>query len=259
MIVSVTCLRNEEDIVEAFVRYHCARVHRMVIADHDSEDGTPGILVRLRRSGLPVEIRHVGGEAFPQAGILTRLIRETAAQFLPDWVVPLDADEFVRGDLDRLAAVDAVVELPWQTYVPTPGDAPDGDPIRRIVHRRRWEEPQFSKVAIPRPVLSDPAFRLAEGSHAVERPAAATCVIDGLTLAHFPVRSEEQVRRKAANFARRALVPGMLPGQSYHLARLAEECRRRGTFSAEDLQHLAATYAATGPVDESLVHDPLGP
>jgi hypothetical protein len=50
----------------------------------------------------------------------------------------------------------------------------------------------------------------------------------------------------------------MLPGQSYHLARLAEECRRHETLSLEDLQRLAATYAATGPVDETLVHDPLG-
>ena len=257
MIISVSCVRNEEDILEAFVRYHCARVDRMVIADHESEDATPRMLDALLAEGLPIERRQVSGPAFPQAEILTGLIREAAAMFAPDWLLPLDADEFVRGDLRRLPSTTGVVVLPWQTYVPTPEDPPDPNPVRRIAHRKRVEDPPFAKVAVHRTLAAHASFRLAEGSHAVAAPPVEAGVAAGLALAHFPVRSEAQVRRKAGNFARRALVPGMLSGQSYHLARLAEACRQSASLTPQDLQHLAATYAATGPVDESLVYDPL--
>lgn len=257
MIISVSCVRNEEDILEAFVRYHCARLDRMVIADHESDDRTPRILDALQAEGLPIERRRVSGPAFPQGDILTRLLREAAAACSPDWLVPLDADEFVRGDLGRLATASGVVSLPWQTYVPTPADSPDPNPVRRIVHRKRVEDPWFAKVAVHRTLVTHGSFRLAEGSHAVTAPAAEASAVAGLALAHFPVRSEAQVRRKSGNFARRALVPGRLAGQSYHLARLAEACRQSASLSPQDLQHLAATYAATGPVDESLVYDPL--
>ena len=258
-VVTVSCVRNEADIVETFVRYHCATAGLMVIADHESDDGTRAILEGLRDEGLPLEIHGVAGPAFPQAEILTGLIRKTALLHDPDWILPLDADEFVRGDLSRIGAARGPVRLPWQTYVPTPEDRRDANVLMRIVHRKAHEDPPFAKVLIPRAVASDPSFRIGEGSHFVAAPDVDAEAVDGLTLAHFPVRSSAQVHRKAGNYARRLLVPGRTTGESYHLARLADVCRDGRELSARDLQHLAATYAATGPVDESLVFDPIDP
>jgi hypothetical protein len=256
-IVSVSCIRNEEDVLEAFVRYHCARVRHMVIADHESEDASPRILERLRQEGLPLLIRRAEGAAYPQAEILTSLAREALARFDPDWVLPLDADEFIIGDLSRLAERRGPVRLPWQTYVPTPADEPHPNVLTRIVHRKVREEPRFEKVMVPRAVVAHPAFRLCEGSHCIAAPPTEAETVDGLRLAHFPVRSSAQVRRKAGNYARRLLVPGRCANQSYHLKALVEACRERGELSVQDLQRLAATYAALGPVDESLVRDPV--
>ena len=251
-------MRNEEDILDTFVRYHTARVDALLVADDGSDDATPRILEGLQASGIPIHVRRLSpSDVFPQAAILTQLIQDAARKLDPDWIVPLDADEFVRGSLDRLAGLDGVVALPWQTYVPTPADAADGDVLDRLVHRKVHEDPQFFKVAISRAVFSHPEFRLGEGSHHVETPAAAAHRVDGVSLAHFPVRSAAQVRRKAGNFLRRARLPDRQPGHSYHLQRLAEECQRCSSMSAQDLQRLAATYAAQEPVDQGVIRDPV--
>ncbi len=44
----VTMVRNEEDIIETFVRYHSGAVDRMIIVDNGSTDRTPEILALIR-------------------------------------------------------------------------------------------------------------------------------------------------------------------------------------------------------------------
>ncbi|MBI3332311.1 hypothetical protein HYZ99_05155 [Candidatus Peregrinibacteria bacterium] len=141
--------------------------------------------------------------------------------------------------------------------MPTPEDSAEENVLTRITHRKAKESPAFSKVIVPKSIFSHPEFRLGEGSHFVQNPVTVAQPIEGLFLAHFPVRSSAQLHRKAGNFARRNLVPGKPANQSYHLKILADECRTSDTFSAKDLQRIAATYAARGPVDESLVLDPI--
>ena len=55
-LVAVSIVKNEADIIEAFVRHTHAWVDHHLVFDHDSTDGTREILQALRAEGLPLEL-----------------------------------------------------------------------------------------------------------------------------------------------------------------------------------------------------------
>jgi hypothetical protein len=55
-LFGMAMLRNEADIVEAFVRHNLTILDGIAIVDHASFDGTTEILARLRSEGLPLRI-----------------------------------------------------------------------------------------------------------------------------------------------------------------------------------------------------------
>lgn len=64
-IVAVSMARNEADIIEAFVRYHCRIFDAIVIVDHASIDGTSEILDALRSEGLPLYLHYKSKKSAP--------------------------------------------------------------------------------------------------------------------------------------------------------------------------------------------------
>lgn len=104
-------VRNEADVIEAFVRHHAELLDEHVVVDHGSSDGTTELLRSLANEGLPLTLRHERSRVQRQNLILTRLMRRLAAPGGADWVIPLDADEFlvplegdVRGAFSELPA-----------------------------------------------------------------------------------------------------------------------------------------------------------
>ena len=55
-LAGVTMVRNECDIVEAFLRHNEAVLDRLYILDNESSDGTLEILQRLAASRLSVKV-----------------------------------------------------------------------------------------------------------------------------------------------------------------------------------------------------------
>src|SRR5690349_9696321 len=89
-------VRNEADIVEAFVRHNLTVLDGLVIVDHGSIDATPDILRRLIGEGLPVFLGHETAPEFDQQAMKNGLVRHVFASSDAEWVFPLDADEFVK-------------------------------------------------------------------------------------------------------------------------------------------------------------------
>ena len=52
-IVAISTVRDEEDIIEAFVRHMLAFAERLIILDNGSTDSTPDILRAMQDEGLP--------------------------------------------------------------------------------------------------------------------------------------------------------------------------------------------------------------
>ena len=59
-------LKNEEDIVESFIRYNLNILDEMIILDNFSTDNTLNILKSLKREGLPIHIIKDEDESFNQ-------------------------------------------------------------------------------------------------------------------------------------------------------------------------------------------------
>src|SRR5690349_11051897 len=88
-------VRNEADVIEAFVRHNLAFLDALVVVDHGSFDGTSDVLAKLRDEGLPLRVAHDADPAYRQAQTMTRLAREALGEGA-DFVFALDADEFLK-------------------------------------------------------------------------------------------------------------------------------------------------------------------
>lgn len=181
MIVGVSMVKDEADIIEASVRHLFAQgVDAVVVADNMSSDHTFGILDDLRQE-FPITLLVDDEPAYYQADKMTRLAG-LAGVLGADWIVPFDADELWCG-IAMLGSCDAaVVRCVGFDHLPRAG-GPLLSPWRR-------QEPQrLPKVAF----RWCEGARLHMGNHGVDRPGA---VVDGLTLRHFQYRSLDQMTRK---------------------------------------------------------------
>jgi glycosyltransferase involved in cell wall biosynthesis len=93
MIVGISMVRNEEDLVEITLRHHLGQgVERLIVADNGSTDGTARVLARMARSDRRISWTKAG-TGFNQSDIVTALAR-SAAKDGATWILPFDADEF---------------------------------------------------------------------------------------------------------------------------------------------------------------------
>ena len=101
-IIAITWARNEEDILETFIRHNAPYIDRMIIVLHRSIDSSKDILLKLIQEGYPLEIAENNTYAYRQSAALTTLMHEISHRKNPDWILPLDADEFLVHHLASL-------------------------------------------------------------------------------------------------------------------------------------------------------------
>lgn len=247
-IAAVVCARNEADVLETSVRHAARWASRIDVVLHRTLDNSSVILDQLRDEGLPLSYAHESSLLHDQAGVTNRLVN-AAAIWGADWIVPLDADEFLCGDVESVfagRASDTVVRIPWRTYVPTAADLEtEPNVLRRITRRRVSETPQWYKNAAPGGLLRRRQCSFSYGNHLLVDADGRPMPADEtpLTLAHFPVRSSGQVRRKVfgawpANVA----YPARRAGSTFQWQVIFERCKREPEFTLECLQELATEY-----------------
>ncbi len=205
-LVAVSIVKNEADIIEAFVRHTRAWVDHHLIFDHDSTDGTREILGALQREGLLLTLYTddaLGNLQQARSNFLTRLAAQT---FSADWILPLDADEILTGPgrvaLEKLlvaAGPGQPASLRLLNYYPAAGDdAAESNPVLRLRHCSASPSPT-KKILIPRPLALDEAVSAGKGSHALLRGATVLPdqpLPEAFHLAHLPLRSpQHQVLR----------------------------------------------------------------
>src|SRR5262249_18425225 len=154
-----------------------------------------------------------------------------------DCLIPLDADEFLRlGDRSALEAEIARLSpdetgiLASDQYAPDDGDdVAEPDPAARIVHRAAAvpAQPPFHGRAFL-PAALGAAAAMAEGNHHVLIAGGAVPErrLVSARIAHFPVRSAEQLVAKVATARLAWLSRGdYRPGLSAHFALLFDRLR----------------------------------
>src|SRR5437660_1850641 len=166
----IAMVRNEADIVEAFVRHNLAVLDRLAVIDHGSVDGTAAILEALVGEGLPLSVARNEDDAQRQSDVLTELARAEFASGT-DVVFPLDADEFLkvrdRGRLGRVLAslpADLNAALHWQTYILGAESPAERNPLRRARRRLVTERHGLSKVVLTRAFAASARAIIAPGN-----------------------------------------------------------------------------------------------
>jgi len=209
----VAMVRNEADIIEAFVRHNLTRLDGLVIVDHGSADDTVRILLALAKEGLPVSVLANAMPGYAQVEITTVAVRHAFATTPADFVFPLDADEFIktpsRVEMERaLAAIPprTHAEMTWHTYLPdfeTP--YANAAEVARSAQRLPRERHGFRKVVVARHFTTTPRAVIVGGNHYVVPWNGAenqdlephhVLAAGDLALAHLPFRSAPQVVAK---------------------------------------------------------------
>jgi len=195
-------VKNEADIIDAFVSHLLALFDVIEIVDHGSTDGTREFLADVADRYPNVRIYDLKVKGYIQALTMNFLAERSEQLRDVDWLFLLDADEFLPF-ADRASFAEAllqlapapVIEMPWINAVPT----------------RYWEyrvtlTPEtpfwlpthpspYEKVAYQPRLLRDKPIWIDQGNHALlsfrgGEPLKATAA--GFHVIHIPVRSADQ-------------------------------------------------------------------
>lgn len=203
MVISLTCSKNEDDIIESFVRINSRLVDLFVFID-DSTDRTRDILNKLSQEGFSIRLmsHQTGENRYRQSALLTAARRVLMQEFPSAIIVPLDCDEFPEYTKSEL--FEALNKLPemhvpafgWRTYVPVDNGFPASCGLADGFVARDPEGRQYYKVVVPPFFPADTIID--EGSHrlATAEGRFLPMVDTLLKLAHFPVRSAAQIAIK---------------------------------------------------------------
>ncbi|MDO4204068.1 MAG: glycosyltransferase family 2 protein [Selenomonadaceae bacterium] len=216
-IVTISMVKNEADIIESFVRHTLTFADEMIICDHMSDDNTLKILELMQAEGQPIIIHHFYRPEMAQAEVTNGLLREAINERGADYVVPLDADEFlvnltdsepVREIICRLYSEDYYF-VHWNRFEPL---YPDIDVDKFLLCRpakKKIQPDTGTKVLVPASGWRENPYDLVTGAHYAVRYAknGNACISQKvscagfapkLVLAHYHWCSDLQYQAKMA-------------------------------------------------------------
>jgi len=256
-LIGIGTVKNEVDIIESFVRHNLVRLDVLVLIDDGSVDGTREILLSLEAEGLNlVTLEWDGSAGLEQSRKLSELLLVLASRMKFDWIFPVDADEAI--DCESRAALEKALQkvapgcvgtLPWRTYIPTVADDwAQANPFQRIINRKARETPQSYKVAIPENQLKFMPIVIASGSHTARRTTAlrqlSMTALEDVALAHFPVRSPDQLVSKVVCGWLSLFAEGSgRPSRGFHWREMYAQFVRNGAPTTEEIERLARGYS----------------
>lgn len=218
-IASISMVKNEADIIESFVRHTSRLVDVMYIIDHLSTDNTWIILNNLQAEGLPLILSRYMEADYSQSEVTTGLMWQSIKDGA-DWVLPLDADEFIvpaNNDIsveacrDMLRNLDTGCLHAWLHIEYFFDDEKESrfslkrSLLKGVVVDGRYAKTNrhvAGKVILSKELINAYQLRIGMGNHYVvaedngeERRFNGVPVPD-IQLAHFAYRSEAQLQAK---------------------------------------------------------------
>ncbi len=276
-LISLTMMGNEADIAESFVRANLRFVDQMYIVLNNAHDGTADIIQALHDEGLPITISWSTSSRFDQLQTINRLAREVLSEQMPDWLIPLDADEIINAR-DRRVLEEALLangprhaRVPWVQHVATAfDDVDEANPLLRLKQRYDYEAPTpdlnpwvwktFVNVALFAPYLD--RYQIGRGAHRIElqsmneeskqpsRPLAGIC------LQHYPARSHEHLLLKGGlGWIQLCLAEGSSPEHTKQWGDFSKLCDKKEATTTEDLQYAARVYLDFNRISAEVLRD----
>jgi hypothetical protein len=273
--IAIACVKNEQDIIEPFLRHHTPLMDLIFVMDNNSSDDTHRIIAQLVHELGNIVLVDKPPAYHGQAIFVSQALRYVQSACFADKVFFLDADEFLaaqsRAELDaktallpkrRIFGKRAITlgRMAWRTFLvdPASDETLQPDPILRMGWRRKTEvlRPSTSKIFARFGGGFDAALICEHGNHKLRSGLDGRLperLIADLHLLHMPVRSFQQLRSKAiaawiSNLARGVAIAAK---QGVHRKAIADMLAQRNLpMTARELAQLGMTYATRYPVGD---------
>lgn len=233
IVVMTLMIRDEIDIIEAWLQYHLAQeIDQFIITDNDSNDGTLEILQRYAADHTNVDLRSYEPHDKRQHAVVTEMARSAANDYGADWVLNSDADEFwvatgepIGAAVRRLPGSGESFPVPVFNMMSAPLES--GFDLRQSVYQDRRSEAQLAAVGLhahPTQNLihrGSPDVEVAQGNHFTDLPQAEHLPEDvDIRVFHYPMRSWEQYSwRVQATGLAYSENPDLRPSPRHHTLR----------------------------------------
>lgn len=227
-ITGISIVKNEEDVIESFLRYNLKIMDQICIIDNGSTDGTVNIINALVNEGFPISLSINPGE-FNQIEMTNDLLlRVVSGEFgtIPSIVIPIDADEFLissnpnvnpRNVIEDLSR-DGIHMIRWMNFIPQTIECSNDFVPYTMSTSRSDEYEEVEKLIIPRAVIGE-GFVLNNGNHDAFAPYELNkykCV--DLRMAHYPIRNKEQfLLKNILGYYNRLATKNYVKGRSRHI------------------------------------------
>lgn len=94
-LIMTLVVKNEEDIVEQNIRFHCAMgADGFIVTSHNCTDNTNAILDNLKKEGLVLDVIYQTGEKHQLNVWVNQMIKLATKKYGATWMINADADEF---------------------------------------------------------------------------------------------------------------------------------------------------------------------
>ena len=205
MITVIGMIKNAADIIETYIRANALVADNFVLLNNMCTDRTIDILNSLIREGYQIEIIDDNEPAYNQSVKMTKLAKYAVEKYNSDIVIPIDDDEILVGpsniELNKVLSMlpdDVVYQATWRVYVPTEDDDNDICVPKRQKVCFSSKHKTLGKAIIPGKICKLPGFMIAQGNHFVIADGEIKIIdLPELRMAHYPCRSEEQLKSKA--------------------------------------------------------------
>ena len=267
-IVGLSMVKNEEDIIESFIRHNLEYIDLFCILDNGSFDNTRTILRKLQAEGLPIIIIDDPIVAYLQSEKMTKLLEHTMITLFPDFIILLDADEFIKCK-NKDVFINEITEIPkegvglisWQSYICNASDDNKQNDNTRLVYRKEFEETINQKVIFRPEGKQVNDVIVGQGNHFL-KGVKEHVNIKGISLAHLPIRSSKQLEEKciagcAAYLMKSPDAKNNLQG--YHWFEIFDLIKQGREFTSDMLIELSENYSnnSNNPKKSPVIKDPL--
>lgn len=255
-ITAIGTIKNAADVIEACIRGNSWLINQFVFLDNMSTDRTVEILHCLQEEGFQIEIIKDTEIQHAQSTKMDKLCAYVYEKYPCDFIIPLDDDEIlipeneiismdsVKKSLDSLSR-DSLYYITWRVYIPTDYDnCTEINVAKRQIFCFSDIVRTHSKVIIPSKITKEDGFHVLDGNHAaIFSREHGNYHFPNIKLAHFPIRSEEQIKSKALiGWTNLLTMPNHDKKTGNHWGTIYEQIREGQPLTIEALQTLSTLY-----------------